>query len=415
MHALGTVPLYAVAPFVLLLVCIAVLPLAAPHAWEDNRVKAAIAGTLSAPIVVWLLLTDPGALGHTLVEYASFLALLGALYVIAGGIYVGGDLAAHPRTNTTILGVGAVLANVVGTTGASMVLIRLLLRTNQQRTKRAHLPLFFILIVSNVGGLLTPLGDPPLFLGYLRGVPFSWTLRLLPMWAVAVGYLLALFYAVDRLAYRHEASLDVERDERERRPLYVEGRIHALLLGGVVAAVFAPTPWREGLMVALALASLYLGTPEQRAKNGFGFGPIVEVAVLFAGIFVTMVPALVLLGQHGGALGLDAPWQFFLATGVLSSVLDNAPTYVTFLAAAQSLQLTSEVVGVPHLHLAAISLGAVLMGANTYIGNGPNFMVKAIAEAAGYETPSFLGYALRAVAIMAPLYLALLSYFLIAG
>lgn len=413
MHALGTVPLYAVAPFVLLLACIAVLPLAAPHAWEDNRVKAAVVATLSVPIVVWLLLVDPAALGHTLVEYASFLTLLGALYVIAGGIYVGGDLAAHPRTNTAILGVGAVLANLIGTTGASMVLIRLLLRTNQQRTQRAHLPVFFILVVSNAGGLLTPLGDPPLFLGYLRGVPFAWTLRLFPVWLVAVGYLLALFYAVDRLAYRHETSLDKARDERERRPVHVVGLVHVLLLVGVVAAVFAPTPWREGLMVGLTLTSLYLGTPEQRAKNGFGFGPIVEVAVLFVGIFVTMVPALALLGQHGRALGLDAPWQYFLATGALSSVLDNAPTYLTFLAAAQSLHLPAEVVGVPHLHLMAISLGAVLMGANTYIGNGPNFMVKAIADAAGYQTPSFVGYALRAVAILAPLYLALVLYFVL--
>lgn len=413
MHALGTVPLYAVAPFVLLLACIAVLPLAAPHAWEDNRIKAAVVATLSAPIVVWLLLVDPAALGHTLVEYASFLTLLGALYVIAGGIYVGGDLAAHPRTNTAILGVGAVLANLIGTTGASMVLIRLLLRTNQQRTQRAHLPVFFILVVSNAGGLLTPLGDPPLFLGYLRGVPFAWTLRLFPVWLVAVGYLLALFYAVDRRAYRHETPLDLERDEREQQPLHVAGLVHVLLLVGVVAAVFAPTPWREGLMVGLALTSLYLGTPEQRAKNGFGFGPIVEVAVLFVGIFVTMVPALALLGQHGRALGLDAPWQYFLATGALSSVLDNAPTYLTFLAAAQSLHLPAEVVGVPHLHLMAISLGAVLMGANTYIGNGPNFMVKAIADAAGYQTPSFVGYALRAVAILAPLYLALVVYFVL--
>lgn len=415
MHALGTVPPYAVAPFVLLLACIAALPLAAPHAWEDNRVKATVAAGLSAPIVVWLLVADAAALGHTLVEYASFLALLGALYVIAGGIYVGGDLAAHPRTNTAILGVGAVLANVVGTTGASMLLIRLLLRTNQQRTQRAHLPLFFILVVSNAGGLLTPLGDPPLFLGYLRGVPFAWTLRLFPAWLVAVSYLLALFYVVDRRAYAREAPQDLRRDERERAPLTTEGRVHIVLLAGVVAAVFAPTPWREVVMIALALISLYLGAPEQRAKNSFGFGPIVEVAILFAGIFVTMVPALLLLEQHGRALGLDAPWQFFLASGALSSVLDNAPTYVTFLAAAQSLHLPADVVGVPHLYLVAISLGAVLMGANTYIGNGPNFMVKAIADAAGYETPSFMGYAVRAVAILAPLYLGLVIYFVLAG
>jgi Na+/H+ antiporter NhaD/arsenite permease-like protein len=293
-----------------------------------------------------------------------------------------------------------------------MLLIRLILRTNQQRKNRSHLPVFFILVVSNCGGLLTPLGDPPLFLGYLRGVPFTWTFGLWPVWLGAIAYLLAVFYAVDKRAYLRESAADIARDVIEKQPIRIEGGIHIALLLGVVGAVFLPTPFREIGMVGLALASMYLGPKEPRKKNSFTFGPILEVAILFAGIFITMVPALALLHTHGGELGLREPFQYFLVTGALSSVLDNAPTYLTFLSAAQSLGLPADVVGVPTLFLVAISTGAVLMGANTYIGNGPNFMVKAIADEAKYETPSFFGYAARATGILLPVYLALVGYFL---
>jgi Na+/H+ antiporter NhaD/arsenite permease-like protein len=281
------------------------------------------------------------------------------------------------------------------------------LRTNHQREHRTHIPFFFILLVSNCGGLLTPLGDPPLFLGYLRGVPFLWTFSLLPFWLLAVGYLLLFFYVTDRRAYAREPRAALARDVHERSPVRVQGMIQTAFLLGVISAVFLPMPFREVMMIAIALLSYWAGPKEARSANGFSWGPIVEVAILFAGIFITMVPALALLEARGNDLGLEAPWQFFWVTGVLSSVLDNAPTYLTFLAAAQSLGLPSDVVGVPHAVLTAISLGAVLMGANTYIGNGPNFMVKAIAQEAGYRMPTFLGYAFRAVLTMAPIYLAI--------
>jgi Na+/H+ antiporter NhaD/arsenite permease-like protein len=408
MHELGLhAPLYAVLPFALLLLAIAVMPLAAAHWWEHNRNKALVGGALSLPVVVYLLRAAPEALAHSLVEYGSFVALLGALYVVAGGIRVTGDLRATPLTNTLLLGAGAVLANLIGTTGASMVLIRTVLRTNQQRSHTVHIPFFFILVVSNCGGLLTPLGDPPLFIGYLRGVPFTWTLQLWPIWLGAIGYLLALFHAIDRRAYARESAVHLVDDALRTTPLGVEGGVHVGLLALVVGAVFLPTPWREAAMVGLAAISAFAGPRAPRIANGFSWAPIVEVAVLFLGIFVTMVPALAILEARGSELGLTQPWQFFLTTGALSSVLDNAPTYLTFLSTAQALGLPADVVGVPNIFLVAISTGAVLMGANTYIGNGPNFMVKAIAEEAGVKMPSFFRYALGAVLVLSPIYVVL--------
>ena len=402
-----------VLPFALLLGCIAVLPLLAAHFWEQNRNKAMVAGLLSLPVALFLANSFPSGLVHSALEYASFLALLGSLYVIAGGIHVTGDLAATPRVNTAILALGAVLANLVGTTGASMLLIRVLLRTNSERKRTSHVPFFFILIVSNCGGLLTPLGDPPLFLGYLRGVPFTWTLGLFPYWLLANAYLLALFFVVDRRAYHQERGRDIAADITHIEPVRVQGVLNLALLAGVLAAIFAPTPVRELAMEALALLSVFALDPQARQLNKFSYGPIVEVAVLFAGIFITMVPALALLEARGAELGLSAPWHFFLVTGALSSVLDNAPTYLTFLSAAQGLHLADEIVGVPVLHLAAISVGAVFMGANTYIGNGPNFMVKAIAEEAGVKMPSFGGYAVRATLTLLPVYILVVMLLLL--
>lgn len=416
MHDLGrTTPLYAVLPFALLLLAIAVLPLTAPHWWEKNRHKALIGGLLSAPVVVYLLLAAPRALGQSLVEYASFVTLLGALYVVAGGLRITGDLRATPLTNVALLAVGALLANVIGTTGASMVLIRTVLRTNQQRANTAHIPFFFILVVSNCGGLLTPLGDPPLFIGYLRGVPFGWTLHLLPVWLLAVGYLLTLFYVLDRRAYGRERAEALAHDAAQAVPLGLEGLPNLGLLALIVGAVFLPTPYRELTMAGVAATSALLGPKAPRKANGFTYGPIVEVAVLFLGIFVTMIPALALLEARGGELGITRPWQFFLTTGGLSSVLDNAPTYLTFLSTAQGLGLHGDVIGVPSLYLAAISCGAVLMGANTYIGNGPNFMVKAIAEEMEVRMPSFFRYAAAAILVLSPIYAVLTAYFALAG
>jgi len=409
------VPVIAILPFALLLLCIAALPLAMPHFWDQNRNKGIVAAIVSLPIAAWLIAKGPAALGHSAIEYVSFICLLGSLFVVAGGIHVAGDLRATPRVNVFLLLIGALLASVIGTTGASMVLIRLVLRTNSERRNTSHLPFFFILLVSNCGGLLTPLGDPPLFLGYLRGVPFLWTFRLFPIWFLAIAYLLGVFFFVDRRAYAAENKKDLEFDEANQVKVRIIGKRNLLFLVGIVGAVFLPLPYRELAMLALASLSLFFGGRDGRKLNEFSFGPIAEVAILFAGIFITMVPALELLREHGKALGLVAPWQYFLSTGALSSVLDNAPTYLTFLSAAQGLGLPAEVVGVPAIHLIAISAGAVLMGANTYIGNGPNFMVKAIADSAGYATDNFLAYAGKAILTLMPVYVAIVAYLLIAS
>jgi Na+/H+ antiporter NhaD/arsenite permease-like protein len=401
--------LILVLPFTLLLLAIAVMPLASPHLWENNRNKAILTAVVASPVAVWLALNAPYALAHSAAEYFSFLSLLGSLFVVSGGIHIAGDVRGTPGSNVVIMAVGAVLSNLIGTTGASMVLIRLLLRTNSQRKHTAHLPLFFILLVSNCGGLLTPIGDPPLFLGYLRGVPFFWTLRLFPLWLIATGYLCLLLWVVDNLAYRRETASDLALDDKQVEPVRLTGWVNVALLAALIGAVFLPMPYREAAMLSLAAGSL-LGSKQVRSRNEFSFAPILEVAILFAGIFVTMVPALQLLQRHGASLGLTEPWQYFAVTGTLSSVLDNAPTYLTFLATAQGLGFEPAVAGMPHAHLFAISAGAVLMGANTYIGNGPNFMVKAIAESRGYVTYGFVGYALRAILILLPVYTGVILY-----
>lgn len=414
-HAPVSYSLVTVLPFAALLLCIAALPLVLNHFWESNRNKGIVTAVLAVPVAIGLASHDPHALEHSVLEYVSFICLLGSLFVVSGGIHVSGDLEATPRVNAIILGLGAVLANLIGTTGASMVLIRLLLRTNSERKNTRHIPFFFILMVSNCGGLLTPLGDPPLFLGYLRGVPFFWTLKLLPIWFLAIGYLLVLFVFIDRKAYEKETKAAILEDISHVEPLRITGVSNLFLLLGIVLAVFLPAPYREGAMILLTFASLSFGAKEPRRQNDFSFGPIVEVAILFAGIFVTMVPALAILKEHGAALGLTAPWHYFLVTGGLSSVLDNAPTYLTFLSAAQGLGLRPEVVGIPTLHLIAISAGAVLMGANTYIGNGPNFMVKAIADSQNYKTDNFVTYALKAVSALSPIYIVITLYLVFLG
>ncbi|MCB9593507.1 MAG: sodium:proton antiporter [Sandaracinaceae bacterium] len=422
-HFGETVPLWAVIPFVVMLLGIAVLPLVANHWWESNRNRGIFTAVVATPMAIYLGVVYHEGLLHSGHEYVSFLALLGSLYVIAGGVHVSGDLKATPTTNAAILIMGAILANLIGTTGASMLLIRTLLRTNKQRKNVAHIPFFFILIVSNCGGLLTPMGDPPLFLGYLRGVPFEWTLTMWPFWLGSVTYLVTTFFLFDRRAYAREDAADIARDLSEHVPLRVQGWINVPFLMGVIGAIFLPTPWREAGMIALAIGSVVLGPRPARSANGFTYGPILEVAILFAGIFVTMVPALALLEARGSELGLDQPYQFFLITGGLSSVLDNAPTYLTFLATAMGLHM-NEGHGVlitltdgslPEVFLVAISTGAVFMGANTYIGNGPNFMVKAIAEEVGYKMPSFFGFAGRAILTLMPIYIAMSIYLAFAG
>jgi Na+/H+ antiporter NhaD/arsenite permease-like protein len=431
-------PVWSVVPFVLLLLCIAVLPLAAEHFWHKDRNKAVVVLLLAVPVALYMgyleLTTSQHTLYpliHELSNYASFIIMLGALYTVAGGVVARGDLRPAALTNAALLGFGALLANLIGTTGSSVLLIRPFLRVNAGRKNTAHLPVFFIFLVSNLGGLLTPLGDPPLFMGYLHGVPFTWTLRLWPEYLVVNGLVLVVFVVWDSLALRGEAP-EVRVQANAPEPLRVEGKINLLFLAGIVGAVLLELDWfpqhldrlwelfgSELAMLGMAGLSLYFTPRALRAANGFSWAPITEVAILFAGIFVTMVPALELLEAHGHELGLTQPWQFFWVTGLLSAVLDNAPTYLAFATMAAgsnefNVLVENRVTGLDGpMVLRAISCGAVFMGALTYIGNGPNFMVKAIAEQSGYRPPSFIGYSLYAAAILLPIYvLVTLCFFL---
>jgi len=398
-------PVYTLAPFVAMLLAIALCPLWVPRWWESNGNKMVVSAVLGLPILVLYLYRRPGALGAMAEEYVSFLVMLAGLYVISGGILLRGDLEATPLTNVAFLALASALASLIGTTGASMLLIRPLLQTNRERTHVRHTVIFFIFLASNIGGMLTPLGDPPLFLGYLQGVPFTWTFRLLAPWGLQVALLLALYFVWETRQYTREPSAALRRDRSQIEPLRLSGSLNIPALGLVVLAVGCLTaPWRETAIVALAALSLWRTPRAIRRANGFTAYPIVEVAVLFFGIFLTMIPALDLLRLRGGELGVREPWHFFWASGLLSSFLDNAPTYLVFLALGQSLGLAREVVGVPHAILAAISVGAVSMGANSYIGNAPNFMVKSIAEEHGVQMPSFFGYMLYSGGILLPLF-----------
>ncbi len=422
-------PTCAVVPFGLMLLCIAALPLLAGRFWERNRNKGLVSLLLGGPVAVWIAWLDPPALAHTAHEYVAFLALLGALFVISGGIVVRGTLAGTPGLNAILLSVGAVLASLIGTTGASMVLIRPLLRANSVRARKAHVVIFFIFVVSNAGGLLTPMGDPPLFLGFLRGVPFLWTLRLLPHWLFVNGLLLVIAYVVDSTIFRREdLERPVDLDElavEHQVPVHIAGKLNFLWLGGVVTVLLLsgsvplPAGAQEGGMALMAVASWFTTSRVLRQENGFTWEPILEVALVFAGIFATMIPALQILNDRGGELGLTAPWQFFWASGALSSFLDNAPTYLTFATTASGVMGTDAADLGELLRtsqgaalLSAVSLGSVLMGANTYIGNGPNFMVRAIAERSGVRMPSFFGYMVWSTGILIPIFCAVTWIFL---
>lgn len=432
-------PIASVAPFAVLLLAIALLPLVAGHWWEHNKNRALVSFTLGAGFVAWLLWAHGHAAHHALhesaLDYVSFIALLGSLYVVSGGIYIKGSLAGSPLSNTALFSIGAVLANLIGTTGASMVLIRPLLRANATRVKKQHIVVFFIFIVSNCGGLLTPLGDPPLFLGFLKGVPFEWTLTLWKEWALVNGLLVVLFFFVDTLIFDAEEKARPGSQLEEalkHEPLRLEGGLNVLFLVGIVLAILGKGQgwgtdgrawafgWQEGLLIALGVVAYATTRPATRAANRFTFGPIFEVAILFAGIFATMIAPLTILNARGSELGIEHPAQYFWATGLLSSVLDNAPTYLTMAATATGqfgvtatdgrhlavfLTRGPEAVAI----LAAISCGAVMMGALTYIGNGPNFMVKAIAEDSGVKMPSFFGYMGWSAVILLPTFL-LVSY-----
>jgi Na+/H+ antiporter NhaD/arsenite permease-like protein len=441
-------PVWMALPFAAILLAIAVLPLAphASHWWENNRSKFYVAGGLSLLTLAYYALLHSAAVpGHwpleylampssrgpnwglaatvfsnaILGEYVPFIVLLFSLYTIAGGIRIEGDLPAHSLTNTAFLGIGAILASLIGTTGASMLLIRPFLETNSERKHVKHTIVMFIFIVCNCGGCLLPIGDPPLFLGYLLGVPFLWTLKLWPAWLLVNGLLLAVYFVWDHFwFYPREATRDIQKDETSVRPLRFRGLWpNAWLLAGLIASValldpgkpFPGTDWRpwiylrEVVQLALVLGSL-LSVASVRRDNGFNYGAIIEVAVLFFGIFVCMQAPLEILHVEGTSLGLASPSHFFWASGSLSSVLDNAPTYAVFFETARAIGGSPAVAGVKETLLAAVSLGSVCMGAMTYIGNGPNFMVKAIAEKSGVAMPSFFGYVIYSVLILLPIF-----------
>ncbi len=427
--------LWAIMPFAGLLLSIATLPMVpvAKHWWGRNSNKLILATCFGAVAMSYYLFTQGceravAALEHALLaEYIPFIVLLFSLYVISGGISVKGDLPAHPGTNTVFLAVGAAIASFVGTTGASMLLIRPLLQTNAERKHVKHTIIFFIFLVSNIGGCLLPIGDPPLFLGYLKGVGFLWTLGLWPQWLVACAILLAVYYCWDRVAYRRETPRDIALDETQKAKLTVSGKPNLLWLLGAVLCVafvkpgeellgmgFNPFPFmRELLMLGLAALSLLFTRKQVRTDNGFNYHAILEVAALFIGIFICMQAPIEILRAYGSSLAtiLSSPGRFFWATGALSSFLDNAPTYVVFFetAATMTPEGPTDVVrlagggAIPQSLLVAISLGAVFMGAMTYIGNGPNFMVKSIAERSGVRMPSFFGYMAYSGAVLIPL------------
>ena len=442
-----TLPLWSVAPFVGVLLSIAIIPLVNAHFWERHMFKI---------ILFWsFLFLAPFGMrygGHLLVmellhilvlDYLPFIVLLFGLFAVSGGIILRGTLAGTPKVNLGLVLAGTLLASWIGTTGASMLLIRPLIRANQWREKKAHVVIFFIFLVSNIGGCLTPIGDPPLFLGFLRGVPFFWTMRLLPMLAFIGGTLLTVMFILDTHLYRKEVAAgrtpEISLETACADPHKLDGLRNLVFLGMIVGSVilsgnllnleaFANPATREiygwevfegvslgyntMIQMAIILLAAFLSmklTPKCiREDNFFTWDPLKEVAKLFLGIFITLIPALILLDAYGAALGLSTPLAFFWTTGGLSSFLDNAPTYLVFLSAAGSLGVVEGVattVGViPPTLLMAISAGAVFMGANTYIGNAPNFMVKAIAEENHVKMPSFLGYMGWSACFLLPLF-----------
>lgn len=408
-----------VLPFLLLLLSIAILPLLAAHFWEHHYGKISVGLAVGTVAAYFFVMGEVGAFGHALVEYFSFICLIGSLFVVAGGIHITVKGEATPVRNVVFLSIGSILSNLIGTTGASMLLIRPWLRMNKYRITAFHV-VFFIFIVSNVSGCLTPIGDPPLFIGYLKGVPFFWTLEhLLKPWMLTTGLLLFVFYIFD-LRNFSKAPSTVREKEAGHEQFKVEGLINVLFLAIILGAVFISQPpfLREALMLGAAIASYFFTPRKVHEANHFNIAPLKEVGWLFLGIFVTMVPALHYLEANAGTLGISSPWQFYWLTGTLSAVLDNAPTYLAFLTTELGLSGLSVDVKADVLAklasdpsgIVAISAAAVFFGAMTYIGNGPNLLVKSIAEHAGAKTPSFFGYILFfSLPILLPI-LALTGY-----
>lgn len=444
-------PIWSIIPFVGMLLSIAIFPLAKPEWWERRQLQVAIFWSLIF-LVPFSIVYGMGETAYQLMEtvildYVPFIVLLFGLFVVSGGIHISGSIAGTTKNNVILLAIGTLLASWIGTTGAAMLLIRPVLRANHWRKHKTHIVVFFIFLVANIGGCLTPLGDPPLFLGYLRGVPFFWTLlHIWPLLLINSIVLLVVFALVDRHFIKRESTealalLELEREADDRVPIRIEGARNLIFLGIIIIAVIlnGVIPQTEfflddagnvfgidihehvhlGLNYFLQIALILLASAlsmsttkkEIREANDFEWGPIAEVAKLFIGIFITMIPALALLRANGAALGIDSPLKFFWITGALSSFLDNSPTYVVFLTTAGALGASGAgtvltTVGAVSEHiLLAISAGAVFMGAITYIGNAPNFMVKSMAERGNVKMPSFFGYMGWSLAILVPLFL----------
>ena len=445
------VPIWLCIPFAGLLLCIAVLPLIKAEWWEEHQPHAVIFWSLLF-IVPFALSFSAGTALETVLEcivndYLTFIILLFGLFCVSGNITMSGDLAGSPRVNVG-LALGTLLSSWIGTTGASMLMIRPVIKMNSWRKRKRHIIVFFIFLVSNIGGCLTPIGDPPLLMGFMRGVPFFWSLKLFPLLIFNMAVLLFLFYWLDRRAYRKDIALGLKPDiSKPGTEVKIRGAHNLIFLIMIVAAVILsgtlpghpafqdaagnvkgihifgevslgyPALIEIAIILLAALLSFKTTDSEIRRENHFTWSAIREVAVLFVGIFITMQPALMLLKANGGSLGITEPYQMFWSTGLLSSFLDNTPTYLVFLTTAGALDFTEGMTTalgvVPLQMLMAISAGAVFMGANTYIGNAPNFMVKSIADENGVRMPSFFGYLLWSLAILIPVFaLDMILFFL---
>ena len=419
------IPAWMLIPFVVMLLCIAIFPLTKLEEWwEHNLHKLYVSLILGVPVGIWLCVNGMGhELEHQMIyDYVPFILLLMALFVTTGGICIKGDLKATPAINSTILAIGWILASFMGTTGAAMLLIRMLIQTISERQYKVHTILFFIAIVANCGGLLTPLGDPPLFLLFQKGAEFTWFFNLTPEWAVTGLLLLGTYFALDTYYYKKEPKQNLEKDNTNIEPIRVNGLINILWLLCVIGATMFINPkyiqamgehdapfylrlLREWVFIIIIILSMATTKKQTRKDNNYSWTPILEVACVFCGIFATMTPALMFLEGMKEQIQevLSQPWQFLYGTGLLSAFLDNAPTAMVF----NSMAPSGDIAGLANdAFLGAISVGAVFFGALTYIGNGPNFMVKSIAEQSGIKMPSFFGYMIKfSLIICLPIYI----------